>query len=123
MTSEHELFIELRDARQEARKAADAEAQAKAAWQARRAALRKARAVVEEILEEIETGRSRRPLMDAMNGSDRPGAPPESVTDGVERAARSGLDLVTSHPGSIAGTNGDTAGTPPSKRRRKKTTP
>lgn len=121
MPSEHELFLELKSARLDARHAAEEAADAKSTWLAKREALRKAQAVVEEILEEIETGKSRYPMMDRTAAQAHEGAPPSTLADGVEPSARSGFDLVTSRPGSIPETNGLPAAQPEPKPRRKKT--
>jgi hypothetical protein len=102
MTPERKLKLhdELHEARLKRRVALEFLAEAKAEYLARKESLRDATDVVEEILEEIETGITKRPMIDLMNGN-----------------GRHGTDLVTSRPDSTPATNG--VDIEPERRRKK----
>lgn len=90
-----ELIQELQAARQAQRRAMVAMDDAHSTYIQRRADHALAKSLVEEILQEIETGSTGRPILDVVN---RPPADPSEP--------KSGLDLVTSHPGSSPEVNG-----------------
>ena len=85
--SNDELIQELKDARLAVHRAAEAPTRPARSLE-KKAAYAKAMGVVEEILMEIETGKTGRPLLDAANG-----------------APRSGLDLMTRRSDSGPETN------------------
>ena len=88
MSTNDELIRELKDARLAVHRAAEARDEARFVYLEKKAAYAKAMGVVEEILMEIETGKTGRPLLDAANG-----------------APRSGLDLMTRRSDSGPETN------------------
>jgi len=66
MSREHELFEELRKARRSLAGAKGAEKEARAVFLDRKAARLRAEALVEKILSEVETGKTGRPVLDAI---------------------------------------------------------
>jgi hypothetical protein len=80
MSREHELFDELRTARRNLAGAKGAEKEARAVILDKKAARLRAESIVEEILSEVETGKTGRPVLDAIaaNGRNRgAGKPPD----------------------------------------------
>ena len=81
MSREHELFEELRKARRSLAGAKGAEKEARAVILDRKAARLRAEALVEEILSEVETGKTGRPVLDAIAVAGRgAGKPPADET-------------------------------------------
>ncbi len=115
MNHNDNLISELQQARHAWRQRHLAMEEAREIYIESRTSATKAKGVVEEILMEIETGRTGRPILDAVNGTGD--TEPESAELGLA-LARSGFDLVTSRPESTPETNGAEA--PPTKRPRKK---
>ncbi len=80
MSREHELIEELRRARKALASARKDESEAKAVIYDKKATRVRAESLVEEILTELETGKSSRPILDAISGLVRArgaGRPPE----------------------------------------------
>ncbi len=73
MTSNDELIQELKTLRLAVHRAAERRDEARFVFLEKKAAYAKAMGVVEEILMEIETGKTGRPLLDLANGSPRSG--------------------------------------------------
>lgn len=82
---EHELISELRAARIELARAAEAEAEAKREVVAKKTVRRKVELLIEEILDEIETGKRRDPLIEYIETADErqrgPTEPRSSMAD------------------------------------------
>ena len=69
MSHDDDLMSELREARLKKRKAFEAMSNAKSHYLDRKQEHRDAADLVEEILQEVETGKSGRPMLDAINGN------------------------------------------------------
>jgi hypothetical protein len=87
MSREHELFEELRKARRSLAGAKGAEKEARAVILDRKAARLRAEALVEEILSEVETGKTGRPVLDAIAVAGRGAgkAPADETADERQR--------------------------------------
>lgn len=85
MSREHELMTELRDARRRLLAARIAEQDARTALSERKAARMKVEKDLEEILGEVETGSTGRPILDAINGAALAAAAEDAGADSQQR--------------------------------------
>ena len=88
MSREHALIEELRAARRTLAATRTAEQDARAAVHERKADRIRAEAAVEEIVSELETGRSSRPLLDAVHGQAARAATPEPEEESADERQR-----------------------------------